>query len=205
MTAAVVTAEVLLVGGLVAAVVRGHRARFILKPIASLAFIAVGLLEAQDSPGTYALLVLIGLALGAVGDIALLFEGQRLFLFGLSAFLAGHLAYLAAFVIDASPRFAVVGVMLGAALGWYSYRWLRPHLPPPFDKAVLIYVVAICLMVAAGAGQGAIRPSGTAGAALFALSDLAVARDRFITRSLLNPALGLPLYYLAQVLIALSI
>jgi len=41
-----------------------------------------------------------------------------------------------------------------------------------------------------------------AGAVLFWLSDLAVARDRFVRPGFVNPLVGLPLYYAAQLLLA---
>ena len=44
-----------------------------------------------------------------------------------------------------------------------------------------------------------------AGALLFYVSDLAVARHRFVKAELLNRAIGLPLYYAGQVLIAMSV
>ena len=40
---------------------------------------------------------------------------------------------------------------------------------------------------------------------LFAISDLAVARERFVAQTIRNKVWGLPFYYGAQVLIALSI
>ena len=64
-----------------------HKARFVAKPIASAAFIVAGL----GAPP----LVVAGLVLGALGDVALLFE--KGFLAGLAVFLLGHLAYAVAF------------------------------------------------------------------------------------------------------------
>jgi uncharacterized membrane protein YhhN len=43
------------------------------------------------------------------------------------------------------------------------------------------------------------------GALLFYLSDLAVARHRFVHPAFVNRAIGLPLYYVGQLLIALTI
>jgi hypothetical protein len=40
---------------------------------------------------------------------------------------------------------------------------------------------------------------------LFYLSDLAVARQRFVHASFVNRAFGLPLYYAAQILIGLTV
>ena len=44
-----------------------------------------------------------------------------------------------------------------------------------------------------------------AGAVLFFLSDLGVARDRFVSPGVWNRAVGLPLYYGAQLLLAASV
>ena len=44
-----------------------------------------------------------------------------------------------------------------------------------------------------------------AGAFLFYLSDLFVARNQFIQRDFINRLIGLPLYYLGQFLLAFSI
>ena len=43
------------------------------------------------------------------------------------------------------------------------------------------------------------------GALLFYLSDLFVARNRFMEKSFINRLMGLPLYYTAQFLLAFSI
>jgi len=40
------------------------------------------------------------------------------------------------------------------------------------------------------------------GASLFFVSDLAVARDRFVARAFVNRLWGLPAYYIAQLLVA---
>lgn len=53
--------------------------------------------------------------------------------------------------------------------------------------------------------RGALPGTASAGAVLFYLSDLAVARDRFVKSSFLNRALGLPTYYLGQLLLAFTI
>ena len=72
---------------------------------------------------------------------------------------------------------------------------------------VLAYVVVITMMVICAAGTvnapgGAVR---VLGAVAFYLSDLGVARERFVTPGLANRLFGLPLYYGGQVLLALSI
>jgi uncharacterized membrane protein YhhN len=186
----------------------GSPGRFIAKPLASAGF--VGLALTRSSGSDYDMLIVGGAVLGLAGDLALLGRGRRWFLTGLIAFLAGHLAYLAAFAgisMEAGPSvpLAVVGLVSGATLGAGSWRWLRPHLPGDLRLPVAAYVAVICLTMAAALAIGYVHPSAAAGAVLFALSDLAVARQAFVEESFINRAVGLPLYYAGQVLIALSV
>jgi len=168
---------------LVAAERTHHRARFALKPLASLAFIAVGL----HAPP----LVLAGLILGAIGDVALLL--QRGFLPGLVAFLAGHVAYAVAF----PPHDAwVIAPALG---GLAALAWLWPHLGA-LRVPVIAYVGAIVAMV--GGALATDNRLLIAGAVLFFASDLSVARDRFVAKEWTNRAWGLPAYFAGQLLIA---
>jgi len=72
---------------------------------------------------------------------------------------------------------------------------------------VMAYVLALGAMVslAIGAAAGWGRPLLAVGALAFAASDVSVARDRFVAPGLVNRAWGLPLYYAAQLVIALSV
>ena len=72
---------------------------------------------------------------------------------------------------------------------------------------VRAYVTAICFMVACAVGTFA-HAGGAAlltGALMFFVSDLAVARERFVTNTFTNKAWGLPLYYGGQLLLATSV
>jgi uncharacterized membrane protein YhhN len=149
------------------------------KTVASAAFVILGALRwsSGDIVGGW---LVAGLAFCAVGDILLL--GDRTFDVGLIAFLLGHALYVAA-------------------------RWLWPHLGRR-RFSVLAYVLIISVMVWGGVSaftEGALPWTAAAGALLFYLSDLAVARQRFVQKSLINRVLGLPTYYLGQLLLALTI
>jgi uncharacterized membrane protein YhhN len=193
--------------GLVAVLVAAHLAaeargapvlRAATKVGASLCFVALGLLPAPKGPLSAGLLT--GLALSVVGDAALLSARRPAFLGGLAAFLLAHLAYAAAF---ASSGRAVPWVALPvAALLAATLRWLWPHLGP-MRLPVVAYTLAIGAML--WLAQGVDRPEVRLGAILFTASDLCVARDRFIRPGLANRAAGLPLYYAAQVLLALAV
>jgi uncharacterized membrane protein YhhN len=154
----------------------------------------------------YGKLILIGLIAGLAGDLLLEVRAAAGFLFGLGAFLVGHLAYTGAFALDrpdwgltASAAVALSVFGVGVA------KWLKPHLPPKLKVPVQIYIVVILAMTAAGIGLVERRILASMGAVTFLASDLAVARQRFVRAGFVNSAWGLPLYYLGQVLLAWSI
>jgi uncharacterized membrane protein YhhN len=195
--------------GLLIADRRGSRAgRWVAKPLASLSF--VGLAAAGGAAGSaYGRAILAALALCVLGDVLLIPErAGPTFLAGLVSFLLGHLAFAGAFLLlgpdwtwTAGTAAALV-VPVGLVL-----RWLLPHLRGPMRVAVPAYVAVITAMVALATGAGWAEASWLlpTGAALFFLSDLSVARDRFVRPGWVNRSWGLPLYYAAQILLALSV
>jgi len=175
------------------------------KPLASACFVAVGWVSLRDSD-PYGAWIVLGLALSMVGDILLMF--RRAFLAGIGVFLAAHVAYLAAFhvLLPAHdwPLWIAAPVTTTSA---FAAAWLWPHLGR-LRAPVVAYVAAITLMLwGALAALEADRLGAVfaAGAVLFYLSDLAVARDRFVRPGFVNRAWGLPAYYLGQILLALSV
>jgi len=192
----------------------GRALRCSAKPLASACFIAAAVAQGALQHG-YGQVLLAGLVLAALGDV-LLSSARRFFLGGLFAFLAGHLAYAAAFVVRgvAWPWAALALAPLTLVAGIVG-RWLWPHVERSMRLPVVLYIVVISAMVALAAGTygepgAAVSPGGSvpwtlgAGAAGFFLSDLAVARDRFVRASLANRLWGLPLYYAAQLALAAS-
>lgn len=181
-----------------------HALRAPLKLAASSCFVAVALtLGAVQS--TYGRWLLAALLLGWLGDALLLSERSAAFMAGLLAFLLSHLCFGAAFVSGAlAPTSLWLAVPAAAAVGLGVWRWLRPHLGGLFRIAVPVYVIAILLMCVAAAAHAAANAAGQAlaGALLFAVSDLAVARERFVARSFTNKLWGWPTYFAAQLLLA---
>lgn len=152
--------------------------------------------------------LLAGLVLGWIGDACLLSRRSGAFLAGLGAFLLAHAGYAIAFVAAAvAPGALAVALPLAAGVGVVVLRWLMPHVPEGFKGPVLAYVVVILAMcVAAAAHTFASGPARVlAGALLFAASDVAVARERFVAPSPLNRRWGLPTYYAGQLLLAWSV
>ncbi|HEX5058179.1 MAG TPA: lysoplasmalogenase [Kofleriaceae bacterium] len=192
--------------------------RAIAKPIASFAFIAVAVMTLTScvphasSWSEYQLWVIVGLVLGTAGDIALLGKSQGAFLVGLVAFLFGHIAYVVAFAQLAAPStWLDVRAVIPLAIGGTALRLLWPRLGD-MRVPVIAYVLTIVTMVTAAiaAARHAVLPEQNrmlllAGAALFFVSDLAVARDKFVGASFINRAWGLPAYYAGQLLIAWSL
>jgi uncharacterized membrane protein YhhN len=198
----------LAVAGLLAAERRhSPRGKWLAKPIASVAFVAVAL--ASDAAGSpYGRLILAGLVLCLLGDLLLIPAGRpQVFRAGVLAFLAGHVVFTAAFLTQDTDLawLAAAAAALGATL-WFVWRWLRPALRDDMRGPVVAYLVVIGAMAAFAvsfAAAGGPR-SVAAGALAFGASDVSVARDRFVHEDFFNRAWGLPLYYGAQLLIALS-
>ena len=180
-------------------------ARAIAKLTASSAFVWAAL-EWGAAQTPFGQLVLVGLLFCWIGDALLLSTGQTLwFRLGIGAFMLAHLCYALAYArlpLEPVPLVACAALVgLGA---WRSYQWLGPHLPSGFRGPVIAYIAIISLMVGL-AGASVIGGAPTLlgiGALGFALSDLSVARDRFVAAGFLNAAWGLPAYYLSQLAIA---
>ena len=185
------------------------RAKWTFKPLASALFIVAALAQGPDS--RYDWLIVAGLVLGAAGDLALIPRDRRAFLAGLVSFLLAHVAYALAFLDRADPRALPAAWLAGlCAVSALLYLYFRPHLGR-MRAPVAAYVVVITVMLATAWAVAAASPDYfgwqvAAGATLFYLSDITVARARFVPGTgFANRAVGLPLYYAAQFLLALSI
>jgi alkenylglycerophosphocholine/alkenylglycerophosphoethanolamine hydrolase len=152
-------------------------------------------------------LVCGGLLASAVGDVLL--EMPRMFLPGMAAFLATHLCYTAAFVIEARrwrPLRAVPFLLWGAA----GFALLAPVLGA-LVWPVLGYVLAICVMMWRAAARvgatGARRREewfALGGAVAFGASDTLLALSRFLTPWPDAPYIVMLLYWAGQAGIARS-
>jgi uncharacterized membrane protein YhhN len=180
-------------------IVRDWRAgRFWLKVLCSLGFILLALSLRPNA--SYDWLILAGLVLAAVGDVALLYRSKRAFLFGLIAFLMGHVLYAVAFAWIGQPVVWMALLLLGVSGGFLAWFW--PHVQG-WRLPVVAYVLVISLMLWLALGVN--RLEVWLGALSFYLSDIFVARERFMASGAINPLIGLPLYYLGQYLLALSV
>jgi len=173
------------------------------KMAASTGFVAIAL-SVGGLSNTYGRIVLVALVFSWAGDLLLTFTSRPAFLGGLVSFLLGHVAYSAAFgVLGVDAAVAAAAAITMTIVGRFIWRWLGPHVGD-MTGPVVAYVVVITVMVvmalgAFGAGATILIPIG---AVLFYASDIAVARNQFVAPGIANRVWGLPLYYLAQVLLA---
>jgi uncharacterized membrane protein YhhN len=182
--------------------------RWAVKPVASTAFIvaawAAGALESA-----YGVAIIVGLALSWWGDVLLIPKGQtRIFKAGVLAFLLGHVGYSAGFVVRGiDPLWSAGAAVALTGIAALILRWLWPTVVPEMKKAVIAYVVVISVMVALAVGTVAAHGDAMilVGAVMFYLSDLTVARERFVKQGFVNRITGLPAYYVAQLILAWTV
>jgi uncharacterized membrane protein YhhN len=204
---------VIVVFFLVAAEMRGNlRARFILKPLATLLVIAVtclAFLEPTQNP-IYTAGVLIGLIFSFGGDVALMFENRRAFLLGLVLFLLAHIAYTITFTaLTSFSTLDLVSTLILVVLGVGFYRLIAPNLGT-LRVPVIVYIVVISVMVnRAIAALASPMFSHVAavmialGAILFYVSDMLLAAARF-WKPFRYHRISLAFYYAGQLLLALA-
>ena len=178
------------------------------KLIAASAYIAAAWL-AGAAETQYGQILLLGMVFCWMGDLFLVSTRNRaFFLLGLASFLLGHVAYIGAFAARGVSWLVTLGAGLAMVIfAWKVLRWLRPHLDSRMSRPVWLYVIAICTMMAMAVGAYATDGNWLIplGALLFLLSDLAVARDRFIAPGFINRAWGLPMYFCGQMVLAASV
>lgn len=180
---------------------------YVLKPLATLALVALVLRTTAAS--RYRTWIAGGLVASLAGDILLMLP-QELFVAGLAAFLLAHLCYITAFasdgagrtapVLPALPVFAIAGALL-----WYLWPSLGPMRVP-----VACYVAVISTMAWQAIARW--RVLGTthalwaaAGSTFFLMSDSALAIRKFVTPFPGATLIILATYYAAQWGIALSV
>ncbi len=155
---------------------RARRGRRATKPLL-MPLLAAHVAGTDDAGGAKPL-ILAGLALSGLGDLALLGEGDGPFAFGLAAFLAAHGCYLAALV----PRRRGGARRAPWTAGAYGLAWcgLNAVLFPRTGRLrlpVLVYGSALTAMALAALDTGS--PAVAAGGAAFLLSDSILALDTF--------------------------
>lgn len=120
----------------------------------------------------------LGLLLGALGDFCLSRPGRGMFLAGMAAFAAGHLAYLALFLglgAGPPPLLPALALLIG---GVAAALWIAPR-AEGMVAPVRGYIAVIAAMTLAALGlRGA--PMLVSGALVFVASDFVLALQRFV-------------------------
>lgn len=197
-------------------------AAVILKGLASLCFVGIGLLTRKTiMTGACDLktsgLIVAGLIVGCIADVMLNLrmvfkeKGQLIFLAGILVFLTGHILYLAAVMPENDNK--LVCIIAAAVLTALIMIWIfkRITAKTAFKIFGVVYIGAIVLLNCIAVSNLISAPLTfeicfAAGAALFLVSDIVLILNTFgpeFRQSLRNTNIGL--YYAGQILIALSI
>lgn len=179
----------------------------VLKMAASAGFLITAA-AAGARHSAYGRVLFSGLVLSAFGDFFLIFSGAAYFLAGLISFFLAHVGYCLAYMVHRpKPRLAGMAlaalIIPAAAVG----AWIWDGVEPAMRVPVVSYIAVISIMVALAFGLIR-RPGGILiliGAALFYISDIFVARGRFVEADIFNSLIGLPLYFGGQLVLAASI
>ena len=201
---AAVLAALSIVTALIMVLTRYAEWTYMLIAIASVLFVLSGV-AGRAWKHEFGRFMLLGLVLCCVGDLA----GPHDFTHGTLAFLGAHLAFIAAFLVQGIEwRRFVSPLPLAAVVAWIGLAsWLLPHVPPHQYWLVLSYMTVLFVMVCLSSG---IRmPRGRtllmSGTLIFLVSDIFVARWKFVDSSPINAFFCFPLDDSACSLLALSI
>ena len=198
------------VGVAVALVANRHgmpRAYLLAKLVASLGFLVAAVAVGAMGTG-WTRTALAALAFSAVGDVALAVRAKTGFLVGLGSFALAHVVYTVAFAVRGFDGVTIVPTAIAAALvGGGTWLAFGRRASGSLRGLVAVYVVILSTMLAVGAASAITHRAWwlALGVVLVALSDVAVARERFGTPGFVNKVVGLPTYYLGQLLIALNV
>ncbi|MGB2938924.1 MAG: lysoplasmalogenase [Candidatus Dormiibacterota bacterium] len=182
-----------------------RRLEYIAKPATMLALAAVAAALSVPSPQQQRWFIL-ALLFGALGDVFLMLPRNR-FLAGLTAFLVGHLAYVAGFIAGGEDPVRILvyaaviilpaSVLLPAVVQGILAKRQRLLVPP-----VLLYSLVITAMV--GAALGSSKPLAVAGGLLFYASDTMIGYSRFVFQRRWLPLAIIVTYHLGQAGLVLS-
>lgn len=207
----IVTAALLLVVLLYHTKEDNQKIALLAKTALSSLFVVTVLVQPHLISGYYNFL-LAGLIFCLLGDVFLALPQKGMFLAGLVVFLTGHVLYVFGFLrVTEIGQWAGMGPLMIIAVGCLVYFRLRTYLGR-MKIPVIFYMIVISVMLAgawAVFGDCGLARSGRimifAGAFLFYLSDLFVARHRFVKKEFSNRLIGLPMYYAGQFLLAFSV
>lgn len=200
------------------AVARANKTlEYIFKPATMVVVILAAWLWLPYAPGLwFAQFLILGFVFSLAGDVFLMLPNPRYFLFGLVAFLLGHIAYIIALNSTLPPLEAVWLVIPIALVGaWLITNIVRALHAANHDSLrapVLVYGIAISVMLFS-AWATLFRPEWSVaqracvivGATLFFISDALLAWNRFVKPFAAAKLAVIITYHLGQIALALTL
>jgi len=190
----------------------------ILKGLASLMFVLLGYWCCKTTGNTdFNKMVRIGLILGLIADVLLNLrfvfktKGKIVFLVGILVFLSGHILYLCALLPSVTN--ILVPIVVGVILTAITLKWIfsKIEAQKAFKIFGIFYIGAIVIMNCFAIANLLIDPSNTRyiifviGAISFLISDIVLILNTFGKTSKFSfRIINLSLYYVGQILIAIS-
>jgi uncharacterized membrane protein YhhN len=181
------------------------------KPLATMLCIGFAVAGREGVSARYRRWIVAGMTCGLLGDVLLMLPGDW-FVFGLGAFLLGHIAYLVAIVGEAGWQWARWPLLpLGVANGAFFWRFavadgntLGGLLAPVAAYATMISCTAYQAMAAIRTPWGLMAGIGMF---WFVVSDLTLAAERFgdVLPSPADRIAILLTYWVAQTALARSV
>lgn len=139
-----------------------------------------------------------GLTFCWLGD----FFGPSNFALGAGLFLLAHVLFVIAFIMSGLNRRNTLWATLLTLPSLGILAWLLPQVEESMRVLVIAYTLVITVMVITAAGT---RRLVFVGAVIFYISDIFVARWRFVDHDPVNALICYPLYYTACLILAYSL
>jgi uncharacterized membrane protein YhhN len=186
------------------AVVRGStQLMYVCKPatLACLIAVALALDPVHSDMRTW---FVIALVFSLLGDIFLMLPSDR-FVFGLGAFLIGHLAYTVGLNLHTEGLWllAIPVPIIAASLAVRLVRGIRNSGEDSLVPPVIAYVVVIGAMVCSAVASG--NAVAAAGALLFMASDALIGETRFVKPQVWGGLAIMVTYHVGQALLTVSL
>ena len=186
------------------AVIRGSKPlEYVCKP-ATLAFLIAVALAVDPVHADVRTWFVVALAFSLLGDVFLMLPSDK-FVFGLGAFLLGHVAYTVGLNLHTEGLWllAIPVPIIAAALAVRLVRGIQRSGEDPLIPPVIAYVVVIAAMVSSAVASG--NAVAAAGAGLFMVSDAIIGETRFVKAQVWGGLVIMVTYHLGQALLTVSL
>jgi uncharacterized membrane protein YhhN len=196
-------AAVFAIGNWIAVVTGSKPLMYVCKP-ATLAFLIAVALALDPTYGDLRTWFVVALAFSLLGDIFLMLPSDK-FVFGLGAFLLGHVAYTVGLNLHTEGLwlFAIPIPIVAGALAVRLVRGIRRQGEDALVPPVIAYVVVIGAMVCSAVASG--NALAATGALLFMASDALIGETRFVKAQVWGGLAIMVTYHLGQALLTLSL